>query len=440
MKQHTYGVTGMHCASCEALIEKRVKRIDGVVDARADMARGTLTISFRKSRPGLLELDRLFPEGLYRFSETRATPSQWPDALRASAYALSVTAVFFGLSASGRLPSLAIARGSSYGAFFAFGLVAGLSTCAALVGGLVLALSTQWSTRTGESAAFIDRLVPQLRFHIGRIGAYALSGAMLGLLGGSVRPSPEFTSAMVVSISLLMLIIALQMLGFSPLHALRLALPKPIVDKVGSGIATGGLIRPFPTGLATILLPCGFTIAAEGAAVLSGSPWRGMSIMAAFVLGTMPPLLAIGLSGSALSSRPATSRIFTRTAGLLVIVFTLFNLNSQFGFAGRIGEQNARPATPASAAAMRIVRTTAVNGLLATEKFDLRAGEQVRFIVDPKDNGSGCMNAIMIPGLWSQPQYLTKGKPVIMQFTPQKRGTYRITCAMGMPWGIITVK
>jgi hypothetical protein len=50
------------------------------------------------------------------------------------------------------------------------------------------------------------------------------------------------------------------------------------------------------------------------------------------------------------------------------------------------------------------------------------------------------MNAIKVPGLWNQPQYLVRGKPIVMQFTPLKRGTYPITCSMGMPWGVITVK
>ncbi|MCE1274584.1 MAG: sulfite exporter TauE/SafE family protein, partial [Chlorobiales bacterium] len=316
-------------------------------------------------------------------------------------------------------------------------------TCAALVGSLVLALSTQWSSPNGGTEAFADKLRPHLWFSAGRIASYALAGGLLGLLGGSVRFSSGFTSITVVAISLLMLVLAMQMLGFSPLNALRIALPKRVIDRVGSGVTREGLLRPFPTGFMTILLPCGFTMAAEGAAILSGTPWKGIGIMTAFVFGTMPPLLAIGLSGAELSGRPATSRIFMKTAGLLVIFFTLFNLNTQFGIAGRIASRNTPPTVQASAPATvntRIVRTVASNGSLANAQFELRAGEQVRFIVDPKDNGSGCMNAIMIPGLWNQPQYLSKGKPIVMQFTPLKRGTYQITCAMGMPWGVITVK
>lgn len=443
MTRITYGVTGMHCASCEAIIEKRVKKLDGVIDAKADMTTGTLTISCEKAAPELTAISRLFPESLYLFSETHSSRHDWTETIRVTGYSLAVIGLFFGLSASGIMPSLSIDRDSSFGAFFVFGLIAGLSTCAALVGSLVLALSTQWRNHAGKKATITDKLQPHLWFGTGRIASYALTGTLLGLLGGSVRLSSGFTSVMVVAISILMLAIALQMIGFRPLNVFRISLPKRLVDKAGSGISRGGLLRPFPTGFMTILLPCGFTMAAEAAAMLSGTPLRGMVIMTAFALGTLPPLFAIGLSGSELSGRPATSRSFMKTAGFLVIFFTLYNLNTQFGIAGRIAARNASPATPVSAPATgntRIVRTVASNGSLATAQFELKAGEQVRFIVDPKDNGSGCMNAILIPGLWNQAQYLSKGRPIVMQFTPRKRGTYQITCAMGMPWGSITVK
>lgn len=33
-----------------------------------------------------------------------------------------------------------------------------------------------------------------------------------------------------------------------------------------------------------------------------------------------------------------------------------------------------------------------------------------------------------------------KGKKIIMEITPQKPGTYKITCAMGVPRGVINVR
>lgn len=439
MSTRTYAVKGMHCASCEAIIEKRLKKLESVSDAKASMATGTLTISYEGEAYPAETLQKLFPEGLYSFSSTPVAERPRFELIRVIGYAAVVLVLFFGLSASGLLPALTIDRNSSSGSFFLFGLIAGMSTCAALVGSLVLALSTQWLSRGNQPASFGDKLRPQMLFNAGRIAAYALTGAMLGLLGESIRLSPDFTAVVVIAVSALMIILAFQMLGFTPLQRLRIALPKWLIDKAGSGVTRNGLIRPFPTGFMTILLPCGFTMAAEGAAILSGSLWQGMAIMSFFVLGTLPPLLIIGLSSSEFSSRPATSRIFMKSAGLLVIFFTLFNINSQFGIAAKLTSIGS-PAPTATSGAVRIIRTASSGGTLATSRFDIRQGEKVRFIIDAKDNGAGCMNAIMVPGLWNRAEYLVKGKPVVLEFTPSKPGAYQITCAMGMPWGVINVK
>ncbi|NTU53935.1 MAG: hypothetical protein HGA97_09615 [Chlorobiaceae bacterium] len=439
MSTRTYSVKGMHCPSCEAIIEKRVRSLDGVTHVEASMVTGTLTTSCKEDPPSPDSLQKLFPEGLYSFSVTPAIKPPLTEVISVIGFSVAALALFFGLSASGLLPVLTIDSNSSAGSFFLFGLIAGLSTCAALVGSLILALSTQWHSRDRKPASLVDKLRPQMLFNTGRIAAYGLTGALLGLLGESIRISSGFTTVMFIAVSFFMIVLALQMLGFTPLNRLRIALPKRLTEKAGSGIMNNGLIRPFPSGFMTILLPCGFTLAAEAAAMLSGSPWKGLLVMTLFVLGTLPPLLFIGLSSSGLSTRPSTSRLFMKSAGLLVIFFTLFNLNSQIGITSRL-TPSASATSGATAKTGRIIRTASSGGALASSRFELRSGEKVRFIIDAKDNGSGCMNAVMVPGLWNHAEYLVKGKPVVLEFTPSRPGVYPITCAMGMPWGVINVK
>jgi uncharacterized protein len=442
--QKTYAVTGMHCPSCEAIIEKRLLKLDGIVTAEASISKGTVTISCEGEPPPPASLIQLFPEGLYTFSGTLAPQSQLVEVLRVLGYAAAVFVLVFGLSASGLLPSLSIDSRSSIGAFFIFGLIAGISTCAALVGSLVIALSSQWLSRFESSATLYGKLRPQLLFNSGRIAAYAIAGGLLGLLGESVRLSPTVTSIMVVAVSGIMIILALQMLGFTPFSAVRFALPKRLVHSAGDGVSRGGLLRPFPSGFLTVLLPCGFTMAAEGAAMLSGSPLHGLAIMSAFVLGTTPPLLAIGLSSTGFGNRPAASKLFTKTAGLLVIFLTAYNLNTQFGIAAWISGRNSAQAPakpPAVTSGGKVVRTIYTNTAdIVPSKFELNKGEKVRLVVDSRDTASGCMSTIMVPGLWNRPEDLVKGRTIVMEFTPTKPGTYPITCAMGVPRGVITVK
>ncbi len=77
---------------------------------------------------------------------------------------------------------------------------------------------------------------------------------------------------------------------------------------------------------------------------------------------------------------------------------------------------------------------------IAPSSFTVNAGEKVRLEINPIDTASGCMSDIMIPGLVEKPQPLVKGKKVVMEFTPQKPGTYKITCAMGVQRGVLHVR
>jgi hypothetical protein len=67
------------------------------------------------------------------------------------------------------------------------------------------------------------------------------------------------------------------------------------------------------------LLPCGFLYAAVVAAAASGSPLVGAAGMAAFGVGTIPALLAVGLAGR------AAGRRFSRAAFIAAPVLMVFN-------------------------------------------------------------------------------------------------------------------
>ena len=77
---------------------------------------------------------------------------------------------------------------------------------------------------------------------------------------------------------------------------------------------------------------------------------------------------------------------------------------------------------------------------IAPKSFNVQAGRKVRMEVNVVDSGSGCMKDIKVPGLWERPEALVKGKKVVMEFTPLRPGTYKITCSMGVPRGVITVR
>ena len=71
--------------------------------------------------------------------------------------------------------------------------------------------------------------------------------------------------------------------------------------------------------------------------------------------------------------------------------------------------------------------------------FTAKVGQPVRMEIDVQDDGYGCMGSIMVPGLTQTPEVFEKGKPIVFNFTPNKAGEYLITCAMGIPRGVIKV-
>ena len=77
---------------------------------------------------------------------------------------------------------------------------------------------------------------------------------------------------------------------------------------------------------------------------------------------------------------------------------------------------------------------------IAPNTFTVNAGARVRLEVNPLDTATGCMNTIMVPGLWDKPEPIIKGKKIVMEFTPKRPGSYKITCAMGVNRGVIVVK
>lgn len=88
---------------------------------------------------------------------------------------------------------------------------------------------------------------------------------------------------------------------------------------------------------------------------------------------------------------------------------------------------------------VQVLKTTysSYNDILPNE-FSVKLGIPVRLEITVKDDGVGCMSSIMVPG-YSRPILLTANEPISIEFTPKEKGELSITCAMGMPRGIIKV-
>ena len=458
-KERVYYVDGMHCAACEILVEKKLIELDNVHSVEASMSKSKVLVEYEGEAPETGRLNKLFRKEGYRFSlkaparEHGSAPSAAGSAnLFKIALALVVSiALIVLLQKAGLSRLVTVDSKSSLPAFLLLGLVAGFSSCAALVGGLVLSMSKQWGEIYAADDPLKKRLEPHLLFNVGRLVSYAGLGALLALIGGTLRITPSLSASLVIAVSLLMAVLGLQMLGVRFLQRFRFTMPRSITRYVADESHFKGRYMPFSLGALTFFLPCGFTITAQSFALISGNPLQGSLIMLSFALGTLPMLLMIGFSSVKFLEKPHLATTFLKVAGIIVLFFALFNINSQLVVLNgpnlgdifspsspQAGSGYAEAQLPPIVNGKQLLRMEASADGYDPSNLTVRSG--VTVVWEIKDVGtSGCTNAIISKDLFPGEIKLTPGETSSKEFTPPEPGRYRFSCWMGMVSGIIDV-
>jgi sulfite exporter TauE/SafE/copper chaperone CopZ len=451
--EHKYKVKGMHCASCEILIEKKLLDIKNVKAVDADTGKGEVVVNYEGQKPSVGELNEIFKNDGYKFGDGEGLDSRFlgnskdkaNQTLVAFVVAIFIIIAFLILDQFGIANFLSLSSSSSVLTFFGFGLLAGLSSCAALVGGIVLSMSKQWNELYAENVGTGKKLQPHIMFNAGRFISYTVLGGVLGLIGSRLQISPQITGYLVVAISFLMIALGLQMLGVKAFAKFKLSAPKSMTRKIANENNFQGKYMPFLMGALTFFLPCGFTITAQSLALLSGNVFAGAMIMGAFALGTIPVLFFIGLSSVKFSSKPYLAERFSKVAGFLVLFFALFNMYNQTAVLG-IGFSASQPQNisanqdglPPIVDGKQVIQMTATGSADSPNYFKVKAGVPVRWEITG-GNSLGCNGAIISRNLFDGAVDLTPGQVSVKEFTPSTPGVYGFSCTMGMIRGTIEV-
>jgi len=179
---------------------------------------------------------------------------------------------------------------------FAAGLAGG-AHCAAMCGGIA-GVACGRRPEAGSHRGWWGRA---LAYNAGRISSYAVAGALAGALGAAglaLRGTPLTQQVLLTAMSLALILFALYLAGFTPLvRAMETAggvLWRRIQPHSARFLPANSAPRAFGLGLLWGWLPCGMVYAALIAALATSDPLHGALVMAAFGLGTLPNLLAIG--------------------------------------------------------------------------------------------------------------------------------------------------
>ncbi len=438
--QNTYYVEGMHCASCETLVSSEIEDIDSAYKVDASLKNSKVVIKSSKGikLPTIEDLNRKFKDLDYTFhsKQTEDKPLTQNEILLVLTVVTLVILFIKWSETSGLFINYSLNGTSSVITYFIFGIIAGLSSCAALVGGLLLSLSKSWIKAYNGNKKHIYK--PFIMFNIGRLISYAFLGGILGLVGSIFTVTPSFNAFLIIIVSLLMLFLGLQMLGVKWALAIPIKTPKFISDKLDVSTTLKGKYMPLLIGAATFFIPCGFTLIAQTNALTSSSFTLGAVRMGAFALGTLPTLAVLSFTSVKLYSNKSFSRVFNYIVGAVVILFALYNFNSQLNVLGipsinaildpHVSNSEVKSATIQGN--YQILNLSAKGFEYFPEKSQIKAVVPTKLVVN-NEGVLGCAVAMYANGLHDDVIYLNKGENVVDIGSP-KKGTYRISCSMGM--------
>jgi hypothetical protein len=244
-----------------------------------------------------------------------------------------------------------IVSGVSLLPVFLVGL-AGSVHCVGMCGGIVTALSTlpQDPRATPGAGAATLRAFPVpvatigtapaaamaaarvLAYNGGRIGSYALAGALAGGASGLLQRAPALAwlpQAAYWLANLMLLALGLYLMnawrGLAQVERLGQHLWQRLRPLTRSLMPADTPARMAALGALWGWLPCGMVYSMLTTAMLSGSALRGAAIMLAFGLGTLPMLALLGAAGQGLRPALQAPRV-QRAAGLIVLAFAVAGL------------------------------------------------------------------------------------------------------------------
>ncbi len=320
---YTFHIHGMHCKACVFLTESELMELPNVVSAKSDLSTNTVILTgdfgTQTQEEIATELTGLLEKHGYTVSvEKKSKKINWSDFNIAVPIALVFAVLFVVLQKIG-LVNLVSASKVTYGTAFFIGIIASLSTCMAVVGGLLLSMSATFAKEG-------DKIRPQLLFHGGRIVSFFVLGGVIGALGSAFALNTSATFILSLVIGLVMLVLGINLLDVFPwAKRFQPSMPKFVSKRVHGATKLNHTLTPLIVGVVTFFLPCGFTQSMQIYTLSTGSFLKGGLTMLAFALGTLPVLALISFSSFSIH-KSSKAGIFFKTAGLIVILFALFNL------------------------------------------------------------------------------------------------------------------
>lgn len=435
-KSCAFRVEGMTCHTCEQAIKSSLSGIEGVEEIRVDASSGNVELvgAGLEAQFGLV---RETIEGLgYRLEPI--TMAAVTPTVSARAFVKTVPWLLLAATLVWVLRWVGISEfdpatlRDSWVFVLGFGVLASFSACSAAVMGFLLA----WQSRVSRASTFFTALADQVWFQMGRVAGFSLLGGLIGVLGRQLSLSVRASGWLLIVLALLMVVIALDVLGWLPQRAstLRDRLSSSVFSRLKPGYERLSLTT---FGALTFFLPCGFTQTVQILALASGGFWQGAALLGIFALGTMPILTIMGLTAN--RATKAGAETVARMMGALILVMATTQLQNGWKLAGLPVLWQAETSEAAQGSfehGTYVVRIRVQGTEYEPARTQVPLGRPVKVIIDGAE-ARGCMRSFVIPKYNIRTE-LTGPETTVM-FTPTHLGPVSFTCAMGMGSGLIEV-
>jgi sulfite exporter TauE/SafE/plastocyanin domain-containing protein/copper chaperone CopZ len=434
LRKEKVKVYEMTCTSCEARVEKALRKLEGVVEAKASFKDQYAEIVYDDEVCSISKMKAAIKSAGYSTEASK-------DYKFMGIFIVVAAVVLLGLKTSGFDMEDKL-NNASYAVLFVVGILTSIH-CVGMCGGIMLS-----QTLSRESKTKFDAIEPALLYNIGRVISYTILGGIIGALGSVFSLSITAKATLEIFAGVFMIMMGFNMAGFKAFRKFQIRLPHAACKaKNSSG-------SPFVVGLLNGFMPCGPLQTMQLFALGTGSATKGALSMFMFSVGTVPLMLTFG-AVSGILSKGYTKKIL-KFSGVLIIFLGLImgnrglalagiNINpmsvlaqSAQGFMGSKSSSTASNPNISKAVmenGVQVIRMTADNRGYTPNAFYVQKGVPVKWIIDGKQLNS-CNNAVVAKSIDKQLK-LKNGENVI-EFTPGDKDI-NFSCWMGMIRGVIKV-
>lgn len=433
MQRITIPVQWMHCRSCELTLEKSISKLHNVKKVNANQSKWVVEVEYTWT-VNKKEIEDRIIWNWYKIWQKGKLP--WFHNDLALYFELFAVAFLFYI---GYLilqqnwidfSSTNVASSPTLWVVLIIWLTAWVSSCMALVGWLVLAVSAKLNQ--GKELTTWRKFYPHIYFNIGRVVWFWIFGAILWALWSVLSMSIWTLAILTLLVGLVMFLLGVNLTEISPrLANISITLPKFLSKNLWENENWDPRIGALITWALTFFLPCWFTLAMQMYAMSSWSPVMWALVMATFALWTAPWLIGIWWFTSIF--KWAFAKRFFRYVWVLVILLGLFNILNSWNLLKTSVFANKIDATALNNSNLEVqeVRIKQLASWYSPSTIYIKPWRKIRLIVESA-NPYSCSSRLVIPSVWINKQ-LEKWDNTFEFVSPSEEGKeIPFSCIMWM--------